>query len=461
MGHSIDWSYKPYRPFLFDVGDIYVCRVAPGKTQVHFEWLDAGEPCRVCFGTRESGTFAVTENVTECEFTATDLPENTDFAFYVEGMTSGKKSRVRLARTGEVEGTVVNYLHPEDEAYSYSGRALCSPSFARLPNGDLVASMDLYAPAAPQNLTLLFKSKDNGKTWHYLSEIFPAFWSKLFVHKGDLYAIACSTEYGDLLIGRSQDGGETFPAPTVLLRGSCSPKMPGAHRNPQPVVSHAGRLWHPIEWGAWAAGFHAATVMSCDENADLLDARNWTIAPPLPYDPTWKGVAEGPSTGTIEGNLVVAPNGKFYNIMRYDTAKTTPSYGLVLAYEVNEKDPAAQIRYSHAIPFDGNLSKFIIKKDPKTGYYYTLYTRITDPNHVHDRRLLSLARSEDLEDWTLITDLLDRRDCPPKEVGFQYVDFEFDGDDIIYLCRTALNGARNFHDANYSVFHRLQNFRDL
>ena len=42
-----------------------------------------------------------------------------------------------------------------------------------------------------------------------------------------------------------------------------------------------------------------------------------------------------------------------------------------------------------------------------------------------------------------------------------YVDFFFEGDDLVYLCRTALNGAHNYHDANYSTFHRLSHFRDL
>ncbi|MBE6762720.1 MAG: exo-alpha-sialidase, partial [Ruminococcaceae bacterium] len=47
------------------------------------------------------------------------------------------------------------------------------------------------------------------------------------------------------------------------------------------------------------------------------------------------------------------------------------------------------------------------------------------------------------------------------KIGFQYVDFEIEGDDIIYLCRTAMNNAHNYHDANYSTFHRIKNFRDL
>ena len=42
-----------------------------------------------------------------------------------------------------------------------------------------------------------------------------------------------------------------------------------------------------------------------------------------------------------------------------------------------------------------------------------------------------------------------------------YVDFEIEGDDIIYLCRTAINRPRTYHDSNYSTFHRIKNFREI
>ena len=458
---TTDWSFAPYRPLMFHSGDIYICRVAPSEDSVHFEWLDIGESYTVSVGVRGSGEYTVETGITTSEYTKTGLTPETDYEFFVMGEISGKKSRVRLARTGKSVGTVVNYLHPEDDVYSFSGRCLCSPSFVRHPDGYLIASMDVYAGQAPQNLTLLFRSDDDGETWHYVSELFPCFWGKMFVHKGDLYMLACSTEYGDLLIGRSTDGGKTFPQPTVLLRGSCSPKCPGVHRNPEPVVAYKGRIWNTLEWGAWAAGFHAPMVMSADENADLLDVKSWIITDPVPYDPTWPGVAEGPSTGVIEGALAIAPDGKFYNIMRYDTRKAVPSYGLALAFEVDADDPTKPLRYSHAVKLDGNLSKFMIKKDPVSGYYYMILSRITEPDKVNARNLLSLERSKDLVSWELVTDLLDYRHEPHTDVGFQYVDFEIEGDDIIYLCRTAINKARNFHDSNYSTFHRIKNFREL
>jgi hypothetical protein len=55
---------------------------------------------------------------------------------------------------------------------------------------------------------------------------------------------------------------------------------------------------------------------------------------------------------------------------------------------------------------------------------------------------------------------------PDREThGFQYVDWQFDGDDVVAACRTAFDdgfgGARRAHDANFLTFHRVPNFRRL
>ncbi len=460
MKGQTTWSYAPYKPFLFDSGDIYVCRIAPGKDYIHAEWLgDADASYEVWIREENAGEFEKAAVVKDTEVTLAGLKEYQDYEFFVQ--CGEKKSRIRLARTGEAVGTVVNYLHPRDAAYSFSGRYLCSPSMVRLPGGALLTSMDLFAGNAPQNLTLIFRSDDNGETWHYVSELFPCFWGKLFVHRGELYMISCSTEYGDLLIGKSTDEGKTFCVPTVILRGACKCNMPGVHKNPQPVIEYKGRIYNTCEWGAWAQRFHAPMVISADAGSDLLDAASWHITPPVMYDPSWKGVAEGPSTGNIEGTLAVAPDGELYNIMRYDMSKTVPDRGLVLAYRVNTDAPDAPLEYSHSIKLMGNHSKFTIHKDDVSGLYFTIICRIDETGAVSDRRRISLMSSPDLENWSLVTDLIDHRHESRQEVGFQYVDFQFDGDDLIYLCRTAMNQAANFHDANYQTFHRLKNFRSL
>lgn len=460
MGKSINWNYSPYRPFFFDVGDIYISRVAPGKNSIHFEWLgENSDKYSVYLKKRDEEEFTLYKETSELYCDIEELEIGVDYEFYVQKQEL--KSRTRIAKTGEVPGVVINYLHPDDKAYSFSGNYLCSPSIVRHPSGCLFASMDLFGHSAPQNLALIFRSDDNGESWHYVTELMPCFWAKLFIHKGDLYVLSCSTEYGDLLIGRSTDCGKTFEAPTVLLRGGSKTNCDGVHKNPQPVVYHKGRIYETLEWGSWSNGYHAVMVMSCDENADLLDASNWHITPPVKYNPEWEGVAKGESAGNIEGSLVVFPNGKLYNVMRYDTVNTDPSYGLVLAYEIDEENPDSPIKYSHSIKFPCNLSKFMIKKDSKTNKYLSLANRITNKDKIRERTLISLMASDDMENWRVVADILDKRDDDWETVGFQYIDFEIEGDDIIFVSRTALNGAFSFHDNNYQTFHRIRDFRNL
>ena len=246
------WSHHPYRPLLTEVGDIYICRIVPSKNSIHFEWLveDNTEFSIYC-SKRGENNFVCCGKTTKGEFDILDLTADAEYEFYVE--SGSKKSRVRLARCGEAVGSIVNYLHPEDQAYSFSGNYLCSPSLVRHPDGFLLASMDLFRGDAPQNLTLIFRSDDEGKSWHYVSELMPCFWGKMFIHKGDLYMLSCSTEYGDLLIGKSTDGGKTFTAPVTLLRGSNGKDgNTGVHKNPQNLVYHNGRIYETLEWGSWA-----------------------------------------------------------------------------------------------------------------------------------------------------------------------------------------------------------------
>jgi hypothetical protein len=452
------WSYAPYRPFLWNVGDVYICRVAPSKNAIHFEWLalEDGAEYEIFCRKRGEESFASQGKTYGLEFDIVAIEENTDYEFYVA--SGEKKSRVRLAKCAEAVGTVVNYLHPDDTCYSFSGRALCSPSLVRHPDGHLLASMDVFAGEHPQNLTLVFRSDDNGETWHYQCELLPCFWGKMFIHKSELYMLAVSTEYGDLLIGKSVDGGKSFSAPVTLLRGSNGKKgYSGIHKNPQNIVYHNGRIYETLEWGSWLdkGYFHGAMVMSCDENADLLDPESWHFTPPVVHDPNWEGAAPDGRHGNIEGTLVTAPDGRLYNVMRYQTQAEKK----ILAFLV-EDDPDAPLRYSHAINFEGNRSKFMIKYDSVSKRYLSIISRrIDEPRTV--RNLLSLVASIDLEHWETVCDLIDRRHDDPQMVGFQYIDFEIEGDDIIYLSRTAMNQAKNFHDANYSTFHRIESFRSL
>ncbi len=450
------WSYAPYRPPLRYIGDIYISRVVPSESSVYFEWLgDKGCEYTVFYRERGSEEFIRSGVTGETSYLIEGLTKDTDYEFYVS--RGDEKSRVRLARAGAAVGTVVNYLHPEDHVYSFSGRYLASPSIVRHPDGYLLASMDLYASKAPQNLVLIFRSDDDGESWHYVSELTPCFWADLFIHKGELYVFACSTEYGDLLIGKSTDGGKTFGTPVTVLRGSNGKNGNcGVHKNPQNFMYHNGRIYRSLEWGAWANKVygHAAMVASCPEDADLLDPESWSFTEPVPFPyehPDFVGMPT--DTMTIEGTLVIDPEGKLLNIMRFG------KYHKTIVYEVNTEDPEAPLKYVRQMDFPANYSKFTIKYDSVSDYYYTICTRVCSEEKRNARNLLSFMRSRDLVSWELVCDIFDRRDADEKLVGFQYVMFEMEGDDMIFLCRTAINGANSFHDSNYMTFHRIKNFR--
>ena len=451
------WSYQPYRPFLWETGDIYICRIVPYETKIHLEWLGEASVYRVYYRAKGSESFILAGETKENAFDIENLVCETDYEFFTEADT--KKSRIRLARCGKSIGTVVNYLHPEDEVYGFSGHYLCSPSLVRHPDGFLLASMDVFAANHPQNLTLIFRSDDDGATWHYVSELMPCFWGKLFIHKNDLYMLSCSTEYGDLLIGKSTDGGKTFSAPVTLLRGANGKNgSSGVHKNPQNIVYHNGRIYETLEWGSWANKeyCHAAMVMSCDENDDLLRPENWSFSEPCTFsqfDPCLEDLPN--TTMTIEGTLTLSPDGKLLNIMRFG------KYHHALAYEVNVLDHDAPLMFSHCIRFPANYSKFMIKYDDISRRYYSVGTMAYDPDNVSTRDYLALLVSHDLEHWEIARKLYDYRGIDTAHIGFQYVDFEFDNEDIIYLCRTAINGAHNYHDSNYSTFHRIKNFRAI
>ena len=450
------WSYAPYKPLLTDVGEVYICRVAPDKNVIRLEWLKSGDVYSVYYRKRGEGEFICYTNTKDVFCDIEGLDTDADYEFYVS--SGDKKSRIRLAHTGECVGTVVNYLHPEDEAYAFSGRYLCSPSLVRHPDGYLLASMDVYAGGYPQNLTIIYRSDDDGKSWYYVSELMPSFWGKMFIHRGELYMLSVSTEYGDLLIGKSVDGGKTFSAPVTLLRGSNGKNgNDGVHKNPQNIVRYNGRIYETLEWGTWSnTDFaHAAMVMSCDENDDLLDPQSWSFTEPVKFAHFVPELSDMPmNPQMIEGTLAVSPDGKLYNHMRFGMG------GHSIVYKVNTDDPDAPLEFSRLMKFPANLSKFMIKFDEITGKYFSVATiGYLDSNKYWYRDYLVLMSSADLVDWKIEKDIFDYRGVDGKHIGFQYVDFEIDGDDIIFLCRTSFNGAHDFHDSNYSTFHRIKNFR--
>ena len=234
-----------------------------------------------------------------------------------------------------------------------------------------------------------------------------------------------------------------------------------------PVIEHNGRLWRAIENAkshdkAWGKRF-STMVISAPVDADLLDAASWRTSNDLPYDSTY---LNGNFRGWLEGNAVVNPEGKIVNILRVATSEK----GLDLAAVVNVSDDGLQVTFDPSagfMDFVGGARKFSIRYDKKSEHYYTLANMVRDEFSHRDagsvRNTLVLKSSRDLKNWNVLKILLRHSDV--EKHGFQYIDWQFDGPDLIFLSRTAYDdefgGAHNFHDANYLTFHRIKEFRKL
>ena len=465
-GHS-GWGYRPYRPVLFhkEAELPFVTRLAPGETGIELEIIDNGAPeAKHVLCLREKDSEAQEKRIAfEGIVTRADgLVTETDYELWVErAEDASARSAVRYARTGFVPGTVVNYVHPEDEIYLFSGYSPASPSLVKLPSGALLASMDLYKGGYPQKLSLIYRSDDNGATWRYVTDVYPCFWGTLFMHRGRLYLLGLSTEYGDILISESTDEGLTWAAPSVLFRGSVSVKGYGPQRAPMPITEIRGRLYTSIEFGSWTMmrKFYNG-ILSVDADADLLVPENWHFSDMIQYDETWPGAPEGVQGVLLEGCLVEAPDGRILDILRMQTLSQPPVKEIAGALRVNEDDPDAAPTFDSFIALPtGSNSKTCIRRDPVTGRYWAMGN--LPGESATQRSILALLWSDDLVSWHTAKVLLDYSHLPASKTGFQYPVFLFDGEDIIYLSRTAFNGAASFHDANYQTFHRIPNFRSL
>jgi hypothetical protein len=213
----------------------------------------------------------------------------------------------------------------------------------------------------------------------------------------------------------------------------------------------------------WGRGFRAG-VISAPEEADLLDAAQWTMSNKLAFDPAWVPATWQPPSnpGWLEGNLVETPSGEIWNILRLNATPETDQAAIVRV-----RDGGRLVTFDPAdgfIRFPGGMTKFTIRRDALTGLYLTLSNPTLAPGVSSQRNVLALCVSRDLRHWEIKKVLLeDDSSLTPEEsrrlTGFQYVDWQFDGEDLIYLVRTAYDGAHNYHDSNRITFHRLAHAR--
>jgi hypothetical protein len=352
-------------------------------------------------------------------------------------------------------GTVIGHSKASSKIY------LGSPSIVILKNGDYIASYDEFGPKSNNDTnpkTYIAISKDEGATWKKLTTLNNIVWANLFLHDDAIYLMGVSKKYGDLVIRKSIDNGRTWTETndnkSGLLRNDFE-----YHTAPVPVVKHKGRIYRAVEvrnpgYG-WGFNFEAL-IISAPMDSDLLQADNWEVSNRLHFDQRWLG------TAWLEGNVVVNPEDKLVNILRvhytehggkvarisYDTSTNTISFN-------PDKD---------FLNFPGGCKKFTIRYDEKTKRYWTLSNHVKDIgyNPERTRNCLALSSSKDLINWEVHEEIVYHPDLEKR--GFQYVDWQFEGNDIISMIRTAYDdefgGADNQHNSNYMIFKRIKNYSE-
>jgi hypothetical protein len=131
---------------------------------------------------------------------------------------------------------------------------------------------------------------------------------------------------------------------------------------------------------------------------------------------------------------------------------------------------ATTLSFVRMIDFPACSSKFVIRRDPLSKLYFTLTTDVTDlaiaQDTVFARNHLVLAVSADLYNWeTCTVVLMDDTGLSSldsaKYTGYHYVDWVFDGADILMAIRTGYRGANSFHNANRLTTLRVSNYSRL
>ena len=94
-----------------------------------------------------------------------------------------------------------------------------SPTLVKLDGGEILAAHDYQGKGIYRQLegdrypTSVYRSDDHGLTWELTTDLQRTIWGTLFVNKGSVYLLGTSSDYGSIVIRRSDDGGSTWTDP--------------------------------------------------------------------------------------------------------------------------------------------------------------------------------------------------------------------------------------------------------
>lgn len=385
--------------------------------------------------------------------------------------TVAATSAAVAASLSSVPGVVISYERsPNPVSHLFNrvfkrGRFIGSPTLTILPNGHYLAAHDLFRNGgaetpAGRGTSKVFRSTDQGRTWRKVSEVHGAFWSTVFAHRGAVYLWGRIAASGAAVIRRSTDEGATWTDPVDAASGLLAPS--GGGSTPNPPVVFGGRLWIATGTRVWSA----------PEAADLLQASSWTVSAGPPTDPSY---LNGQFTAWSEGQVVASPA---TGVLVLPKIRDRPNTAL-LRYS----DPSRRPQFDPAQDFvrlPGAEKKFGVRYDPVSGRFWALTNPVLRRHQSQAnvpwsiwrfwrqpvtpalvRNAAAIYSSADLRTWEFEQVFLYSSDV--DHVGFQYLNFDFEGNDLVVVARTAYNvgfwKTPRAHDSNLLTFHRVHDFR--
>ncbi len=325
---------------------------------------------------------------------------------------------------------------------------ISDPEIIVLANGDYIASHALAgwdSGSDTSGQTTVYRSTNKGTNWTSLGTFSGILRGSLFVLDGSLYLLGANddTDGKPAVLMRSTNNGTAWPDITQFdLGGPATPNNPLVWSN---------RLW-------CATG---TSDLSAPVNSNLLVAASWRNTSGFPASNTnWL-------TGTAfvgEGQIVASPDLGVFILPKITdnpyTAVSRVSLAGSVTFDATNNFaalPGAEKKFGAA--YDAGSGQFFVLSNPvlpadaNSGIAYNMI-----------RNTAAVLTSRDLLNWKVERIFIYSPDA--SHDGFGYLNFDFDGSDMVVAARTAFkiqtgDDPTRGHDSNVLTFHRLNDFRNL
>jgi hypothetical protein len=262
-----------------------------------------------------------------------------------------------------------------------------SPSLVKVASADKdtttatwILSHDFFGATTFNDTVQVYRSVDEGLSWHYLSNVSGIYWANLFsVGNSAIYMVGTDGDDihrtsppnktplkgGPVVISKSTDGGSSWAAPVTILQGSFQTA-------PTPAVLINGRYYRAMEDSAVPADARGcgAFVMWADASSDLTLPASWSRSNALSVSAAAgaPGVPASIFLGSWqEGNVVEAPTnggaGEVWNILRVNdqTAAWNNKAAIIAVDRATSK-----VHFKQFVDGPFGSSKFVVRKAPSS-----------------------------------------------------------------------------------------------